>query len=395
MRRPPAVLIAAALLLAACGKKGPPRAPIRLLPSPAVNLAVRQIGEQVIITARLPRGRTDGSPMEGSIDVLLMRMPSIGSVRPGAVSNRYLQRQFLDQSQMIASFSGVDLRRAAPGGRFLYADAEPLVASRRGDAGRFMYSLLVIGADGKGSPLPVPVEIEVDEPPATPVDTRAQVGEGEVRLTWKVGDPGMEARGEVARYNVYREVEGQARRPAQPLNPRPLSSNDFVDTTFSYGTHYLYTVRGVGMVFGPRRESSGSAVLRVLPLDRFPPAAPAGLAATVEGTVIRLYWFPNSEPDLGGYRIHRSRGTMSAPPDEEGVEPDLGESPEIIGEVTAADTSFTDETATPGVRYHYSVSAIDDASPPNESPRSEERSEMLPEQTHEPEAEGPAAEGSG
>ena len=86
---------------------------------------------------------------------------------------------------------------------------------------------------------------------------------------------------------------------------------------------------------------------------------------------------------------------MSAPPDEEGVESDLGESPEIIGEVTAADTSFTDATATPGVRYHYSVSAIDDASPPNESPRSEERSEMLPEQTHEPEAEGPAAEGSG
>ena len=388
------VLVVAALLLSACGKKGPPRAPIRLLPSPAVNLAVRQIGDEVIITAVLPRGRTDGSPLEESIEVLLMRMPSIGSVRPGAVSNRYLQRQFLAQSQMIASFSGDDLRRAAPGGRFLYADSEPLVAARRGDTGRFMYSLLVVGADGKGSPLPVPVEIEVGEPPATPIDTGARVVEGEVRLTWKTGDPGMEARGEVARYNVYREAEGQARRPAQPLNPRPLSSNDFIDTTFSYGTNYLYIVRAVGMVAGPRRESPGSAALRVLPLDRFPPAAPAGLAAAVEGMVIRLYWFPNSEPDLGGYRIHRSRNPMSAPPGEEGGETDLGESPERIGEVTATDTSFTDATPTPGVRYHYSVSAIDDASPPNESPRSEERSEMLPEQKQEPEAESPAAEGA-
>jgi len=102
--------------------------------------------------------------------------------------------------------------------------------------------------------------------------------------------------------------------------------------------------------------------VEVLPLDLFAPKAPTGLAAAVEGQAIKLYWFPNSEPDLHGYRVYRREAK--------------GEY-RLIGEVGAAETSFADTTAARGVRYYYEVTALDGATPPNESPRSAEVSESM------------------
>lgn len=99
------------------------------------------------------------------------------------------------------------------------------------------------------------------------------------------------------------------------------------------------------------------------PHDRYAPATPTGVAAAVEGDVIKIYWFPNAEPDLAGYRIYRrGEGEQEA---------------SRIGEPTASETSFVDSGAAVGVRYYYSVSAVDGAVPVNESQRSEERTEML------------------
>ncbi|OLC55379.1 MAG: hypothetical protein AUH92_02280 [Acidobacteria bacterium 13_1_40CM_4_69_4] len=121
------------------------------------------------------------------------------------------------------------------------------------------------------------------------------------------------------------------------------------------------------------RESLPSDVVEVRPLDVYSPKAPTGLAAAVEGSVIKLYWFPNGEPDLHGYRVYRreAEGKWT-----------------LLGEVGPAETSFADATAARGVRYHYAVTAVDGASPPNESPRSDEQSEVLPA------GEGAAPEGA-
>jgi fibronectin type 3 domain-containing protein len=119
------------------------------------------------------------------------------------------------------------------------------------------------------------------------------------------------------------------------------------------------------------RESAPGGEAEVRPLDVYPPKAPTGLAATVEGPVIKLYWFPNGEADLRGYRVYRREGA--------------GEF-ELVGEAGAAETSFADATARKGVRYDYAVTAVDGAGPPNESARSEAQSEALPAETEEPSA---------
>jgi fibronectin type 3 domain-containing protein len=108
----------------------------------------------------------------------------------------------------------------------------------------------------------------------------------------------------------------------------------------------------------------------VTPLDVYPPAAPVGLAVAVEGQAMRLYWFPNEEPDLGGYLVYRRAADAA-----EFVR---------LGAADPSEPSFVDATAASGVRYHYRVTAIDAAVPPNESAPSEEQSEMMPQRAPAP-----------
>ncbi len=112
----------------------------------------------------------------------------------------------------------------------------------------------------------------------------------------------------------------------------------------------------------PLRESLPCDEAEARPLDLYAPKAPTGLAAAVEGQAIKLYWFPNSEADLHGYRVYRREAKGEFRP---------------IGDVDAVETSFADTTAARGVRYYYVVTALDLATPPNESARSAEVSESV------------------
>jgi fibronectin type 3 domain-containing protein len=355
-------LAAAPLLLAGCGKMGPPLPPIRIQPAAAQDLRVRQIGEDVLLTATLPEHRTDGTPLGGDLEVRVLRMPGTSTLLPGAVSGRYLQRQFEREAKVVARISGGSLEAAAPGRRLRFRDAGAASGGRDGVPPRYLYGILVIDGQGRPSALPQPAVIEAVRPPPVPRNLTAETAEGEVRLAWE--GAGSDA---IWRYNVYRWAVSDPAEPDRPLNPEPLAEVAFSDRTFRYGETYRYTVRALVARGGPSRESASASAVEVRPVDIYPPKAPTGLAVAAEGAVMKLYWFPNGEPDLGGYRVYRR-----TPPDDRF---------ELAGQVGAADTSFADTGAAPGVRYYYVVTAIDGTVPPNESPRSEERSESLPSST--------------
>jgi hypothetical protein len=352
-----------ALTLPACGKKGPPLPPIRIQPAPPRAVLVRQVGDQVIISAVVPMVRTDGTPLGEGVRVRVLRMPGSEALRAGAVSQRYLLRQFERQAKVVVTLQGEALARAHVGGRLRVADAEVLAAARGAASPRFLYSLQIVESSGKRSPLAPPLPIQVSEPPPAPRGLTLTPAEGEVRLAWeKVEAPkgGVEPRG----YNVYRGPAESAFDPEEPLNPQPLEAPTYVDASIRYGESYRYFVRTVGNPGPPRVESADSDPVQVRPLDVYPPSTPTGLAVTAEGTAIKIYWFPNSEPDLAGYRIYRRRQDQPTA--------------ELLGAAGPTETSYADTTARPGVRYYYVVTAIDGATPPNESGRSEERSDILP-----------------
>ena len=380
-------LLTAALVAGGCGKKGPPRPPIRVLPSAPRQMSVRQIGDEVILAARLPGSRPDGTPLGPDTRVRVLRLQATSSLRPGSVSDRYLLRQFEQKAAVLATLEGEALREAAPEGRLSYRDREVIPRAAAGVTARYLYSVRILDAKGKGSRIPRPLLIEPISPPPVPRDLVAETAEGEVRLAWAEATGG-----EGARFNVYRENASDGRGAVVPLTRTPIAGTVFVDRTFRYGESYSYFVRRVEEGGPPMRESADSERVRIRPLDRFPPAPPAGLAVALEGSVIRLYWFPNSEPDLAGYRVYRWEAPVGvAQPEDEEMTAATSRLPRILlGETGPDETSFTDSTAAAGVRYHYMVTAVDGASPPNESDHSDVRSEMLPSGSGRPDDPVPA-----
>src|SRR5204863_10184744 len=87
----------------------------------------------------------------------------------------------------------------------------------------------------------------------------------------------------------------------------------------------------------------------VVPKDVFPPAAPANLQAIAGLNTIELTWERNTEPGLKNYRVYRDNQVLA----------DAVDAP-----------SFSDRQVTPGQKYRYVVTALDQAG--NDSTRSRE-----------------------
>ena len=166
-------------------------------------------------------------------------------------------------------------------------------------------------------------------------------------------------------YNVYRAIapdpitlppvptppSAQVPRPT-PVNPAPLATTSTSDDV-EFGRPRCYTVRAQrGAVM-----SEPSPPTCLTPIDVFPPAAPAGLAAGPSEGGISLIWEPSTEIDLGGYLVLR----------QEAGDATLRQLTDMpIGEARYRDTSVQ-----PGTQYTYSVVAVDTQLPlPNISPQS-------------------------
>jgi hypothetical protein len=127
---------------------------------------------------------------------------------------------------------------------------------------------------------------------------------------------------------------------------------EWMDTQTRFGETYEYSVQSLMTADGARAESAPSDPVSIVPVDRFPPAVPAGLTSLAGPSSIELSWDPNSEADFAGYFVYRAASG--------------GASERLAGPISAP--SFTDKGVRPGVKYGYAVSAMDQAG--NESTRS-------------------------
>jgi len=95
-------------------------------------------------------------------------------------------------------------------------------------------------------------------------------------------------------------------------------------------------------------------------IDNEPPSSPLGLTVTDPGLdgKLELSWDANTESDLGGYLVYRSRQS--------------GSSYQAIASINQGTTNWTDEGLQNGLTYYYVVTAFDTAETPNESPYSDE-----------------------
>jgi fibronectin type 3 domain-containing protein len=172
------------------------------------------------------------------------------------------------------------------------------------------------------------------------------------------GTPKGVALSVVYAYNVYLVPGGgpaAANTPApppeqqMPLNEKPLKTVEFDDPAMEFGTERCYVVRSVDRGV----ESAATAPVCVMPVDRFAPPAPAGLAAVASEGAVSLIWEGVEANDLAGYIVLRADGPDGA------LQP--------LFETPIRETAYRDASARPGTRYVYAVAAADTAKPRNVS----------------------------
>jgi hypothetical protein len=342
--------------LCSCGAPGDPVPPSPPVAVAVSDLAARQSGDGVELVFTLPPKSVSGEKLTASPAVEIVR----GSLKPnGAYDAKSFRVAYTIPGALVANYlaaghvrftdpiSPTDTK-ASPGTTYTYLIRTRL-SKKRASADSNIVTARVF---------PVPQAIS---------SVQFQVTETAVNLTWlaptqtSAGDPLAAISG----YRVYRgEIDPKAPAPAgkdlaQTHWTSPLTflgrstAPSYSDAQFDFGKTYVYIVRSVISAEGTEIESDNSEAATVTPLDTFPPAAPQDLvAAALPGAapytfVVDLSWSINLETDLAGYRVYRSeqegaRGQL--------ITPDLLPVP-----------AFRDGSVVSGLRYWYSVTAVDRA----------------------------------
>jgi hypothetical protein len=368
------VVLAAALLAAGCGKKGPPIAPEQRIPRPVTGLAATAVEGAIQVTWANPTRRADNTRL---VDLVLARVyrtedAGLGEPKPALLSRgRILGYPELARIDLLltpgppgqrpivaAPPPGAPVSWTIEGNAVRVTDGKDLVYGRR-----YTYVVVVEDYEGRVSPPSPRVSIVYLAPPRPPTGLTAVAGEREVRLSWTA--PTALADGSPLTgapvYEVLRAATPDA--PLTPITRAPVAGTTFVDHDVENDRAYTYAVRAIRVQGTTVARGEPSATVTATPIDTTPPSTPTSLVATPAGAgVVRLSWAPSPEADVAVYVVYRGAG---------------GAPLERVGTVPAPSTTFVDRDLPRGT-YRYAVSAQDASARANESARSAEATVTVP-----------------
>ena len=408
-------LVVLVLAASACGKKGPPLAPLIIAPARIEDLTARRSGDDVFLTFTIPRQNQDGkSPADlERVELYALTGDTTG---PGGrpLEARRLLRLAAKVAQVEVEPPPREPKEGAPPAESKPEDPRPaqgevvtlketLTVRERtpvaaADSGRGrrqtpadsdvdlpaplawpppyhptsrLYVAVGVSTKGRRGALSARVSVPLDAlPPSGPVPVVTYTEAG-THLEWPLPDglrlsfqaPPLPEQLRIRPlfagppmqvFNVYawNEADPLPALPA-PLNPQPLGTPAFDTAAPQFGVSRCYGVRVVEVVGQATIEGPLSPPRCITAVDTFPPAAPRALAAVGSEGLVSLIWEANTEADLAGYLVLRG---------EAGGQPTTLLTPTPIKE-----TNYPDTTAVPGVRYVYAVVAVDTAPAANRS----------------------------
>lgn len=367
----PASFLVFALCLSGCAAPGEPVPPRPVVPQAVTDLAVRQLGDAVVLTFTLPKNSTERHP--------LTERPAIEIFRALESPGRETAPQNAPRA-LIYTVPPALVDTYLAGGQLQFADPLKPEAVAAYTGGLAVYMVRTRASKKKDSEDSNVAAVRIYPVAETIVDLTAQVTKEAVVLTWTppqktTSGTAIEA---PAGYRVYRAlVEPGAEAAANQGKPKlagPLAlvgvtpAPPYRDTQFEFGRIYVYTVRSVTQYETGSVESADSRMAIVAPRNSFPPAAPQGLAVIIvsatsqEPAHLELSWAISPETDVAGYNIYRS-GEAGAP----GAR---------LNRELLLTPVFRDIPGVPGSTFFYRVTAVDRAG--NESALSAPVSSAVP-----------------
>ena len=433
-RRSLARTVAAALVLttlAGCGKKGPPLAPLRLVPAAAAELSARRSGDDVELRFLLPTTNANGP---GTIDLAKIEIYAI-TIGPGAVTPP--NRDLLTTARVVGTIAvrpppvegeGNDApsapgappdTRPAPGDRVTFVDQltaeklKPIAAPNpapkstkpgelkpvpplgkpdpsdptlKADPGKPDPGKVEPGKPEPGKPEPGAIAAETPQPPAPSGVALFPTRIYAIRGLAKSGRPGS------ASTRVVLPLVPPVTPPTGVAAQMPTEAAVVVDWTppvgepglpaFSFNVYRRdapATPLNPSPIADPKFEVGGveygkEQCFVVRSVQKFETATIEGVPSS-PACLTPLDKFPPAAPK--GLRAVAEDGAISLVWEQNG-EADLGGYLVLRGEVPGdtlapitpqpiADANYRDATVKPGVRYVYAVVAVDNATPGNSS----------------------------
>lgn len=236
--------------LTACGKKGPVRPRLAVLPAAPTEAYIAQQGDDFQLSWRIPEMNQDGTAAEDLRGFNIYRLIYLAA--DGCPTCR-------DPEELVAA---IDLIRPEPavrlGKRIYWRD--PAVAPGTGHA-YLVVPVTIGGQEGAGIGIYRPWEV----PPPPPLELRAIADIGQVRLNWNP-PPVLPDGQELLGYNLYRRATGQPFPPIA-LNTAPLSETQLSDFAAPAGREVGYRLTTVVRKGDQVLESVPSTEVTATPAD--------------------------------------------------------------------------------------------------------------------------------
>jgi fibronectin type 3 domain-containing protein len=345
------------LSLLGCGTIGAPQPPSANIPQAVTDLRTARKGDTITLSWTPPEQTTDGA---------LVHKPGKMIVRRTITEN--------PTPTVVGELPVPPARKSENAQPVSIKDSlTPLITAASGDFAT--YTVEVWNNSGKGAGPSNAVAVPLVPVPAPPKDVQLGVVAAGVSITWNQTWPPQNKTGLAVQYayRIMRRQEGSNQSPVlvQQLNATN-SAAMVIDRTIEWEKHYEYWVTPVtlwrnGDQQNGEVEGDDSLHVSVFTHDVFPPAVPSGLQAIFsqvgQQSFIDLTWIPNSDSDLAGYNVYRRTENSQ---------------PVKINNELIKTPAFRDTNVQPGMKYFYSVSAVDLRN--NESGRSPEASESVPQQ---------------
>ncbi|MGE0815035.1 MAG: hypothetical protein AB7O28_24905 [Vicinamibacterales bacterium] len=400
-----ALVAAACVPVVACGKKGPPLAPLPRVPAAVTDLTAHRRDDVVSVQFAVPTANVGG---DAPADVAMVELYAVTSPGPPVLEEGEVPEGMTlvhatpvrrpvptppvregvtpppvprepgvaDQGERVQVEETLTpaLRQAAPpppvasAGASASALSLPLVFSPD-TARKRHYAAVAVSRRGRRSAWSAVASVPVSPAPEAPQAPQIHYDASALTVTW-TGPAGgapepppdeglLDARPLAAaaapiRFNLYPAApSGEAPAAAAPLNPAPLAEPTYAIEGVAFGAERCFVVRSVQAVGGVDVEGPASPPGCVTPADTFPPGAPAALEAVGGAGVVSLIWDAVEATDLAGYLVFRGP---------------VGEEPTtLLTREPIQASSYEDRAVTPGTRYAYVVVAVDSAAPPNRS----------------------------